>query len=82
MMALLKKMGVKDGKLKETVNKESKSVEVLDENHNTHPVTEEKCPKCGHEEAYWWTRQTRASDEPETKFLQCVKCKYKWRDAS
>ena len=38
------------------------------------PITNEKCKKCGHEKSYFWTVQTRSSDEAETKFFQCVKC--------
>lgn len=44
------------------------------------PLTDAECPKCQHGKAYYWTRQTRAGDEGETKFHQCAKCKYKWRD--
>lgn len=46
------------------------------------PVTEIECPKCGHEKAGYWTAQTRAGDEAETKFLKCLKCNYSWRDAN
>ena len=38
------------------------------------PIVNEKCKKCGNEKAYFWTVQTRASDESETKFFKCVKC--------
>ncbi|MEM1684906.1 MAG: transcription factor S [Nanopusillaceae archaeon] len=37
------------------------------------------CPKCENHGAYFWTLQTRASDEAETKFFKCVKCGYVWR---
>lgn len=40
---------------------------------------EEKCPKCENKEAYFWTVQTRAGDEAETMFLECKKCKHRWR---
>lgn len=46
------------------------------------PETEAECPKCGHKKAYFWEVQTRAADEPPTKFLKCVKCKHIWRDYS
>lgn len=55
---------------------------VISEDDTTLPLTEEKCPECGHGQAYWWTKQMRASDEPETKFLRCEKCKHTWRDRS
>ena len=41
--------------------------------------TSEECPKCGHHEAYFWSKQTRAGDEGETSFFRCVKCKHTWR---
>lgn len=44
------------------------------------PVTDVECPKCHNSKAYYWTRQTRAGDEGETKFHQCTKCKHKWRE--
>lgn len=49
---------------------------------STLPSCEAECPKCNYGEAYYWIQQTRASDEPETKFLKCVKCKHTWRDYS
>jgi|UniRef100_A0A7J3SNE4 DNA-directed RNA polymerase subunit M len=38
------------------------------------------CPKCGYNEVYYWTMQTRAADEPPTRFYKCVKCGYVWRE--
>lgn len=46
------------------------------------PVTDAECPKCHNKKAYYWTAQTRAADEPETKFLKCQKCGHTWRDYS
>jgi len=67
--------------LKETISKKEKKVEVIDkEKLQTLPKTKAKCPKCGHNEAYFWLVQTRAGDEAETKFLRCVKCNHTWRD--
>ncbi|MEM2954654.1 MAG: transcription factor S [Candidatus Nanoarchaeia archaeon] len=43
------------------------------------PIVKAKCPKCGNEEAYWYSKQTRATDEPETQFFICKKCGYRWR---
>jgi len=43
------------------------------------PKTHVICPKCEHNEAYWWMQQTRSADEPPTVFYKCVKCKYGWR---
>ncbi|MEM0290915.1 MAG: transcription factor S, partial [Thermoplasmata archaeon] len=30
--------------------------------------------------AYWMLKQTRAADEPETRFYICTKCGYRWRE--
>lgn len=61
----------------EKVNK----VAIIDENKfATYPVVEIKCPKCRNNKSYFWTLQTRASDESETKFYKCVKCEHTWRD--
>ncbi len=67
--------------IKETVKDNSKEVEVIErEDYETLPTIEVECPKCKHKKAYFWTIQTRASDEPETKFMKCQKCKHTWRD--
>jgi DNA-directed RNA polymerase subunit M len=45
------------------------------------PTTNEYvCEKCGHHEAYYYMRQTRSADEATTRFLECTKCAYKWRE--
>jgi transcription factor S len=46
------------------------------------PKIRTKCEKCGHGVAYFWTQQTRAADEPETRFFRCVKCNFTWREYS
>ena len=45
----------------------------------TYPIVEIKCPSCKNKEAFFWTMQTRSSDESETKFYKCVKCEHTWR---
>ena len=70
----------KSGIIKEKMDNKKDSLEVMNETDTTLPTTEESCPQCRHGIAYWWTKQMRASDEPETKFLKCEKCKYTWRD--
>ena len=67
--------------LKETM-KVGRDIEVVSEEKTVLPLTSAVCPKCGHERAYFWTVQTRAGDEPETKFLRCQECKHTWRDYS
>jgi DNA-directed RNA polymerase subunit M len=44
------------------------------------PVIAATCTKCGNKEAYFWTSQTRAGDEAETRFFKCTKCEYTWRE--
>jgi DNA-directed RNA polymerase subunit M len=46
------------------------------------PTAKARCPECNHGEAYFWLQQTRAGDEPETRFFKCVKCAHTWRDYS
>lgn len=45
----------------------------------TLPIVAEKCRECENEKAYFWTIQTRAGDEAETKFFKCTKCEHTWR---
>lgn len=58
-------------------------IEVINERDKieTMPLTKADCPKCGHEEARFWTQQTRSADEAETRFFRCEKCSHVWRDA-
>ena len=59
-----------------------KDVALIEEGHKTNvlPKTKIKCPKCENREAYWILRQMRGSDEPESRFYTCTKCKFKWRE--
>lgn len=68
--------------LKEEIKNKQRETEIVNEQETTLPETEAECPKCGHKKAGYWLVQTRAGDEPETKFLKCMKCKHTWRDYS
>ena len=58
-----------------------RTVAVVEETKTaTLPTTEEQCPKCGHDTAFWVLRQTRGADEPETRIFECTKCGHKWRE--
>ncbi|MDY6788453.1 MAG: transcription factor S [Candidatus Nanohaloarchaea archaeon] len=46
----------------------------------TLPEIDEECGECGNGTAYWWTEQTRAADEPETRFFRCTECSHTWRE--
>jgi DNA-directed RNA polymerase subunit M len=55
-------------------------IEIIKEEADiTHPIVEIECLKCKNKKAYFWTMQTRGSDESETKFYKCTKCKHTWR---
>jgi transcription factor S len=60
---------------------EKKEIETVENEVEVYPLTNDaECPKCGHKRAYFWEIQTRASDEPATKFMRCEKCRHIWRD--
>ena len=56
-----------------------KKIEAI-ETIETNPIIEARCPECENKEAYYWTQQTRAADEPETRFFKCTKCNHTWRE--
>ena len=67
-------------KIKEVIT-DNQEIETVEEEVEIHPLTDDtECPKCGHTKAHYWEIQTRAADEPATKFLKCQKCKHIWRD--
>lgn len=55
-------------------------IAVVEKEVEVHPKVEQECAKCRNKEAYAWEIQTRAGDEPPTKFFKCTKCKHTWRD--
>jgi DNA-directed RNA polymerase subunit M len=60
---------------------EKKKVNIIkDKDEQELPITSASCPKCSHGEAYFWSTQTRAADEAETRFFRCLKCKHTWRE--
>jgi len=86
-MLVCPRCGCKDknmekAQIKEIVGQDEKKIDVVDKEIEAYPLTEAECPKCKHKKAYFWEVQTRASDEPATKFLKCEKCKHIWRDYS
>ena len=46
------------------------------------PVVTTTCPKCGNDQAHYWSAQMCAGDEAETRFFRCTKCKHTWREYS
>jgi transcription factor S len=61
---------------------EAKKIDVVDVEEQMHPIVDAECPKCSHDKAEFWTRQTRSADEAETRFFKCVKCSHIWREYS
>ena len=61
-------------------NSKDKETTVISENVATLPKTRITCPECGHTEAFFVIRQTRAADEPETRIYRCCKCNHSWRE--
>lgn len=72
------------GKIKiitsEKIKEKGKIGVIKDKDTDVFPVTSATCTKCGHNEAYFWTVQTRSADEAETQFFRCCKCKHTWRE--
>ncbi len=64
----------------EEKTKEPKEILIVEEEIQQMPTVRADCKKCGNTEAYYWMLQTRAGDEPATKFYRCTKCKHTWRD--
>ncbi len=62
--------------------KEGKKVEVMEKENEFLPKVRSDCKKCENNIAFYWTRQTRSADEPETRFFKCTKCNYTWREYS
>ncbi len=58
---------------------EKKEIAVIKKDESTLPVITEECKKCKNSKAYFWTIQTRAADEAETKFFKCTKCDHTWK---
>lgn len=53
---------------------------IKEKDTETFPVISETCRKCKNDKAFFWTIQTRAGDEAETKFYKCTKCGHTWRE--
>ena len=74
-----KKAEGSDVTLKEA-GKKSKPVEVVEKEEKVNVIVDAKCPKCGYGKAEYWEVQTRAADEPPTRFFKCLKCGHTWRE--
>ncbi|PTD94012.1 transcription factor S [archaeon SCG-AAA382B04] len=62
-------------------NKSESEIPVIDQKEDSVlPTIKKECPKCGHNKAGWWMRQTRSADESETRFFRCLECEHTWRE--
>jgi DNA-directed RNA polymerase subunit M len=67
----------------ETSLKKKKEINVFDSEESNFPTTTAFCPKCQSiQKAEWTVQQTRAADEPPTRFYRCKKCNKVWREYS
>lgn len=55
-------------------------IAVVDVDFSTLPTVTYKCENCGNDKAYVHEVQTRAGDEPATRFYICTKCKKVYRE--
>lgn len=76
----IEKIDAERYKLVRKVKPREEEPAVVEERRVGLPTTRALCPKCGHDKAYWWLRQTRGADEPTTRFHRCVKCGHTWRE--
>jgi DNA-directed RNA polymerase subunit M len=60
--------------------KEERRMEIISDEGPALPIVDAKCKKCGNLQAYHWEQQTRAGDEPATRFYRCTKCQHTWRE--
>lgn len=67
--------GKVDLEMKEEVNERIEIGIVDEKKDNPNPITDFQCRKCKNKKAYFWIRQMRSGDEPESKFYECTKCK-------
>ena len=72
----------KDFQISVSTTKKPESVIVVEKKARFEalPKTTAQCPKCEHNEAFWWMQQTRAADEAPTRFYKCCKCGHIWRE--
>jgi DNA-directed RNA polymerase subunit M len=68
-------------KLSQKIERNPKdTVTLVDVDVSTLPVVEFKCENCGNDKAYVYELQTRAGDEPATRFYICTRCRKVYRE--
>ena len=64
-----------------TITDDQEAGEVIESAEETSlPETDERCPECENDRAYWYLQQIRSADESETRFFICTECEHKWRE--
>ncbi|VVB81947.1 Transcription factor S [uncultured archaeon] len=58
----------------------AQEISVVEKEEVMNPVVDAECVKCGNRKAEYWEVQTRAADEPATRFHKCTKCGHIWRE--
>ncbi len=88
IVMVCKKCGHESNKASKSISGIKRDVEkiiVIGKNEqkiSTLPKTRAECPKCSHNEAFYWLVQTRGADESSTQFLRCTRCGVTWRENS
>jgi len=79
---LVKSHGREEFKLTTRAAKKENQIIIVDKKAQIEvlPKAPAQCPKCEHNEAFWWMQQTRSADEPPTRFFRCTKCGHVWRE--
>ena len=69
-------------KTSEKMDSKKEVAVIKDKDVEVYPLIEleKACEKCGNKKAFFWTLQTRATDEAETRFFKCSRCEFTWRE--
>lgn len=68
------------GKNKKLQIKRAEEAPTEEETLSQTEFEDSECPKCGKKKVISWMEQTRASDEPPTRFYKCLNCNNTWRE--
>ena len=66
--------------IKESAKQKSGEIPIVEKEASVNVIVEAECSKCGNRKAEYWETQTRAADEPPTRFHKCTKCGHTWRE--
>ena len=69
-------------KIKEAPDEPATTIKVVEKKTGklrSLPTTKITCPKCRHNFAYFWDKQTSSLEQASTQFFRCVSCSHTWR---